>query len=135
MDMQTKSSEIQEMDRLRTYRILKTNFECEHYLFSVKNKLCRTTMTKFRGGLLRISCYEGRYNRTPLNERFCLLCNQDVDTEFHFLLVCRALSHTRLKYISPIWFTYPSVDKGLESIRRDFGLKIREKIIESYFCE
>ena len=25
--------------------------------------------------------------------------------------------------------------KGLESIRRDFGLKIREKIIESYFCE
>ena len=27
------------------------------------------------------------------------------------------------------------VYKGLESIRRDFGLKIREKIIESYFCE
>ena len=26
-------------------------------------------------------------------------------------------------------------DKGLESLRRDFGLKIREKITESYFCE
>ena len=114
MDMQTQSSEIQKMDRLRTYKILKTNFGCEQYLFSVKNKLCRTTLTKFRGGLLRISCNEGRYNRTPLNERFCLLCNQDVDTEFHFLLVCRALSHIRLKYISLIWFTYPAVDKFVQ---------------------
>ena len=86
------------MDRLRTYKILKTNFGCEQYLFSVKNKLCRTTMTKFRGGLLRISCNEGRYNKTPLNERFCLLCNQDVDTEYHFLLVCRALSHISQSY-------------------------------------
>ena len=114
MDMQTQSSEIQEMDRLRTYKILKTNFGCERYLFSIKNKLCRTAMPNFRGCLLRIKCNEGRNNRTPLNERFCLLCYQDVDTEYHFLLVCRALSHIRLKYISPIWFTYPSVDKYVQ---------------------
>ena len=88
------------MDRLCTYKILKKNFGCEQYLFSVKNKLCRTAMTKFRGGLLRISCNEGRYNRTPLNERFCLLCNQDVDTEYYFHLVCIIEIHiTHMVYL------------------------------------
>ena len=37
LDMQTQSSEIQDMDRLRTYKILKTTLGCEQYVFAVKN--------------------------------------------------------------------------------------------------
>ena len=111
IDMQTQSSEIQDMDRLRTYKILKTTFGCEQYVFAVKNKFYRTAMSKLRGGLLKIGCNEGRYSNTPFHERICILCNQDVETEYHFLLVCPALSHIRSNHISSIWFTYPSVDK------------------------
>ena len=111
IDMQTQSSEIQDMDRLRTYKTLKTTFGCEQYVFAVKNKFYRTAMSKLRGGLLKIGCNEGRYSNTPFHERICILCNQDVETEYHFLLVCPALSHIRSTHISAIWFTYPSVDK------------------------
>ena len=62
LDMQTQSSEIQDMDRLRTYKILKTTFGCEQYVFAVKNKLYSTAMSKLRGGLLKIGCNEGRYS-------------------------------------------------------------------------
>ena len=44
------------MDRLRTYKILKTTFGFEQYVFAVKNKLYRTAMSKLRGGLLKIGC-------------------------------------------------------------------------------
>ena len=80
-------------------------------MFAVKNKLYRTAMSKLMDGLLKIGCNEGRYSNTPFHERICILCNQDVETEYHFLLVCPALSHIRSNHMSSIFFTYPSVDK------------------------
>ena len=43
-----------------------------------------------------MSCNEGRYNKIPLNGRIRLLCNQEVDKAYNFLLVYRALSHIGL---------------------------------------
>ena len=99
------------MDRLRTYKIPKTTFGCEQYVFAVKNKLCRNAMSKLRGSFFKIGCNEGRYSNTPFHDRICILCNQDVMTEDHFLLVCPALGHIRSNHISFIWLTYPFVDK------------------------
>ena len=109
--MQTQSSEIQDMDRLRTYKILKTTFGCEQSVFAVKNKLYRTAMSKLMVGLLKIGCNEGQYSNTPFHERIRILCNQNVEMEYHFLRVCPPLSHIGSNHISSIWFTYPSVDK------------------------
>ena len=36
IDIQTQSSEIQDIDKLCTYIILKTTFGCEQYVFAVK---------------------------------------------------------------------------------------------------
>ena len=49
MDIQTLNMDIREMDRLRPYKILKTSFGTESYLFNVKNSVFRTLLTKFRG--------------------------------------------------------------------------------------
>ena len=38
MDMQALNMDIREMDRLRTYKILKVRFGTERYLFNMKNK-------------------------------------------------------------------------------------------------
>ena len=88
IDMQTQNSDIQDMDRLRTYKLLKTNFGCENYLFLVKNKMFRTALVRFRGSLPKLECNEGRYRNVPLNERVCPLCHTDIETEYHFLLIC-----------------------------------------------
>ena len=75
--------------------------------------MLKTVYSRFRGGLLSLACTEGRYNNTPFVERLCPLCKSDIETEFHFLLVCQNLSQIRSKYISFIWYTYMylSVDK------------------------
>ena len=68
IDMQTQNSDIQDMDRLRTYKLIKTNFGCENYLFLVKIKMFRKALVRFRGSLLKLECSEGRYKNVPFNE-------------------------------------------------------------------
>lgn len=107
--------DIQDMDRLRTYKILKkTNFGTENYLFNVKNRVFRTLITKFRGALLKLECNVGRYNNIPFENRICPLCQLDIETEFHFLLVCPVLMPVRTKYFTAVWYTYPLVDKFVQ---------------------
>ena len=88
MDIQTLNMDIRDMDRLRTYKILKASFGTESYLFNIKNRVFRTLFTKFRGGLLKLECNVGGYINIPFQERLCPLCHSDVETEFYFLLVC-----------------------------------------------
>ena len=40
-------------------------------------------------GILPLNIEAGRYIRKELNERLCLLCNQNsIEDEHHFLLLC-----------------------------------------------
>ena len=64
---------IREMDRLRTYKILKVKFGTESYLFKMKNRVLRTLFTKFRGGLLKLEGNVGRYTSIPFQDRLCPL--------------------------------------------------------------
>ena len=114
MDTQAQSSVIQDMNKLRSYKLLKINFGCEEYMFCIVNKMFRTAYSRFRGGLLSLTCNEGRDNNAPFAERLCPLCKSDIESEFHFLFVCSNLSQIRLNYISIIWYTYPTVDKFIQ---------------------
>ena len=60
MDIQTQNSDIQDMDKLRTYNLLKLNFGSEDYMFCVANRKFRTAFSRFRGGLLILECNEDR---------------------------------------------------------------------------
>ena len=114
MDIQTHNSDIQDMDKLRTYRLLKLNGGCHDHIFCVANRMFKTAFSRFRGGLLKLECNEGRYNNIPFSERICPLCNSDIQTEYHCLLVCPSLSQIRSKYSSFIWYTYPSINKFIQ---------------------
>ena len=48
MDTQAQSSDIQDMNKLRTYKLLKLNFGCEEYMFCIVNKMFRTAHSRFR---------------------------------------------------------------------------------------
>ena len=63
------------MDRLGAYKILKTSFGTESYLFNVKSRVFQTLFIKFRGGLIKLECNVGRYNNIPLQERLYPLCH------------------------------------------------------------
>ena len=71
-------------------------------------------MSRFRGGLLRQKCNEGRYNGIPFDERVCPLCEGGIETEYHFLLICPNSAHIRSKYIPSIWDTFPPPEKFVQ---------------------
>ena len=77
-------------NKLRAYRLFKTTFELEPYLYLTKIIKHRVALTR-----LRISCHSleierGRYHKpasTPADLRLCKDC-ESVEDELHFVCVC-----------------------------------------------
>ena len=87
-------------NKLRTYRLYKTNVKTERYLKLQLPKNVRRTVTLFRSGSLPLAIETGRYARprTPVDERLCRLCNSnDVESEKQFLLFCSLYDDIRFE--------------------------------------
>ena len=50
----------------------------------------------------------GRFENMPLEDRTCNLCNIEVETEYHFLLICSYYHLRRKQYLPAYFFNYPS---------------------------
>ena len=56
----------------------------------------RSLLAQFRGGVLPLHVETGRWQNKPLEDRMCLICNEDyIEDEFHFLCVCERYSFYR----------------------------------------
>jgi len=49
-------------------------------------------------GILPLHIETGRYNSTPLLERICPLCKEEVETELHFIFKCSHYNEYRENY-------------------------------------
>lgn len=97
------------MDRLLgTYKNLKTNFGCECYLKEISISSYKQVLVKFRGGLLDLRANSGRFENILLEDRICNLRNREVETEYHFLLICGFYDSLRKQYLPAYFFNYPS---------------------------
>ena len=108
IDINVWFSEVADMSRLRTYRILKDRFCYETYLNDNLITLYKQMLVKFRGGLLELRANTGRFESIPFNERICQVCNSDIETEFHFLLICPYFDHLRQEFIPSYFYMHPS---------------------------
>ena len=64
----------------------------------------------------------GRWNKTNYLERKCLLCN-DVEDEYHFVILCPKYYELRVEYLPKIYYFKPSMYKFLELVNsNDFKL-------------
>ena len=100
-------TEISMLPKLRTYKLFKSTFETEKYLF-IFNKNHRQALSRFRLSAHTLEIEKGRWRRklvngkwrsykTPIEERLCIFCpNNDVETEFHVLMTCTRYSDLRL---------------------------------------
>ena len=98
--------------KLDTYTCFKKHLNCESYLLSIEIDIYRIALCKLRVSdhLLRIE--SGRHDNIPREQRLCQLCNlHEVENEFHFLLICPALSELRLSYIPAYYCNFPSMSK------------------------
>ena len=102
VSLQIWNEEIRESSRLSNYRLVKINFGIEPYINSIDNLYSRSLLLRFRGGILPLLCNKGVYYSIPWAQRICPLCKLDVETEYHFLLICPKLSTIREKTFTKV---------------------------------
>ena len=96
-------AELQEGVRSRTslmlYREIKNVFEISEYLLRIKNRKYRQILSKIRLSSRQLAIEKGRHNNIERNQRYCRLCNSDIEDEFHFIMICPAYIDLRKTYI------------------------------------
>ncbi len=77
------------MPKLRTYIKFKNVFEVEQYVLSFKSRQRRSYLAQLRNGILPLQLEVGRWTNKAVEDRLCLICNNDtVEDEEHFLFHC-----------------------------------------------
>ena len=94
-------------NKLRTYKLFKSNPGEEKYLSILKNKRERSLLTKFRISAHKLNIeilrYLPRGKRIPPEQRLCKLCTLDnTEDEKHFLIECPFYKQDRDKMFNNI---------------------------------
>ena len=114
--------------KLRTYKLFKTNFGTSDYVINVLNRYKRSLLARFRTGILQLRIETGRFNQVKLDDRLCLVCNENViEDEFHFLCVCSKYSTIREELFTKII----TMDHNFQ----DLPLNDKFIFIMSNYCE
>ena len=102
--------EIQSKPKLRTYKLMKENFEVESYVAYHVPKNYRSILAQLRMGILPLHIETGRYKnvfdretgihrKINVNERTCNVCKLDiVEDEKHFLFNCNIYYNERREF-------------------------------------
>ena len=98
-----------DQSKLRTYAKLKTVIGFEDYLKSIENIMDRTAITKIRLSNHELSIEKGRHQGLGINERLCPFCENEIETEQHFLIRCEKFKPHRAKFFA-----------GIKEINNDF---------------
>ena len=77
------------MPKLRTYKLLKTEFGVEAYVQAPTQKLYRSAIARMRMEVFPLRLETGRWRGLPVAQRICTSCDMAVvENEEHFLCIC-----------------------------------------------
>lgn len=97
---------------LSLYRQLKTSFIRSDYLNNVEIPKYRNVIAKLRLNSHNLKIESGRHRSIERNLRLCTLCNtNDLEDEYHFVLVCPFYNDYRKVYIQRYFRIRPSMYK------------------------
>lgn len=105
-------SELDDSNKLASYRHYKKSFELEKYISCVTNSKLDLALTRFRCSAHRLLIEEGRYRNIPRDHRTCTHCNMNlIENEYHFLLVCPKYRELRNKMLPRYFCSWPNINK------------------------
>ena len=91
--------EARQKPKLKFYNKFKTDPSTEYYLKMQLSPTERYHMSQLRLGILQIAIETGRYRSVPVEQRFCILCNDNkIEDEIHILF-----KYTKYDKIRFIW--------------------------------
>ena len=105
---QSNHSEIELLSKNRLYRHLTS--ENIFYLSNLQNNFIRIALTKLRLGSHNLLIERGRWSNIAFENRKCLLCNE-IEDEYHFVVVCIKFHELRIKYLPKLLYLRPSMFK------------------------
>ena len=89
--------------KLRTYRLIRSEFECEKYVDINLNLNEQSVLAQFRCGILLLRIETGRFVGEAEQDRLCKLCHENcVENEIHFLMSCNFYNEIRAQYFHDI---------------------------------
>ena len=83
------------LNKLRTYRLFKTQYETERYCQLLLPLKHRSAFAKFRMGVAPLNIEIGRYRNLAREERVCPFCLDAIEDETHAMLNCDIYSDIR----------------------------------------
>ena len=96
---------------LYLYRYLKQTFEPSSYL-SLDNSKYRNTIAKIRLSSHKLAIETGRHQNIVRDQRKCLCCDlNDIEDEYHFILICPLYNDIRTLYIPTYYSNRPNMFK------------------------
>lgn len=98
----------QSNNKMRTFRLFKSDIKYEPYLSLCKNAGFRKYFSKLRLSDHRLGIETGRHKRPPIpvNERLCCVC-QTVEDEIHFVMRCTHFSISRNNLFKHVQTIHP----------------------------
>ena len=97
------------------YRELKDDFHLAEYLKTLDNKKHRNAISKLRMSSHRLAIEKGRHNDIARQNRKCIFCTtNDIEDEYHFVLICPRYQTSRLQHIKRYYRTNPSMLKFIQ---------------------
>ena len=104
---------VNDSSKLSYYRLYKNyvSLETEKYL-SISNHRYRNALCKFRVSAHNLEIETGRYLRIAPQEKICKCCtSNNIESEYHFLLVCPLYTDLRRKYLPRFCWSFININK------------------------
>ena len=112
-------------NKLRTYRLFKSDYEAENYLNCVMPHKHRSAFAKFRCGVAPIRLETGRYERLPVEQRTCFHCEGLIENEEHILLNCPLYHDLRANMFLLLVEEFPDIERSTD----------RDKLVSILNCK
>ena len=113
-----------EIDSLSIHRIFRhLDRNSNAYLFSMPNDYIRIALSRLRLGSHHLNVEKGRWHKIEYRDRKCCVCN-DIEDEFHFVLICERFHELRKKYLPKDLYINPSMYKFIQFFNSNDQLKL-----------
>ena len=111
-------------NKLRLYATVKGSFKREPYIDLVQSRNQRAWLSRLRSSAHHLEIEQGRWNKTPISERFCKLCKSGkIGDEFHAVMDCEIFNIKRACFIGK-----------MNSILPGFNLLSTENQFKTILC-
>jgi len=100
----------------RNYQVYKHIFQFEEYLTTIPHSQA-IIIFKLRTNNNKFPVETGRWKKTktPLNERYCTLCNSgDIGDLYHYLFICNIFKDIRIESIPRYYINSPNMPKFVD---------------------